>query len=227
MNRTKIEYLDFTWNPVVGCSGIGCAVREHCWARAMAKRQKHRCELCYTFEPHIHWERLDEPLSRKKPARIGVVFMGEFWDREVPEWVRSRIFMTIEKTLWHTFVILTKQPQNIDVEEPIPKNVWLGVSVNRRQDLWRIDTLRQVPATIRTASFEPLYECMGDIDLEGINWVIIGAQTRPRLQPDSYWVWSLRNEAQNHGIPIFMKNNLSPPWPKDQRIQEFPKSEVE
>ena len=81
MNKTSIEYLTHTWNPCVGCSGEGCAVRVNCWARAMAKRLKHRCFLCYTFSPHFHPERLEEPLHRKKSSRIGVALMGDLFDR--------------------------------------------------------------------------------------------------------------------------------------------------
>src|SRR3990170_1961058 len=87
MNRTKIEYLNFTWNPIAGCSGIGCAVRKECWARAQSKRRKWRCTLCYVFKPHLHKERLHEPLQRKKSSRIGVTFSGDFFDIGMhPNW---------------------------------------------------------------------------------------------------------------------------------------------
>lgn len=172
----------------------------------MVKRQK-ICALCYKFAPHIHYERFNQPLERKKPARIGVAFMGDFYDGE--------------KAHWHTFIIFTKQPQNVDPGEPLPKNVWIGVSVNRKKDLWRIDELRQVQTSLRIISAEPLYENLGRINLEDIGWLIVGAQTKPLKQPKQSWIWNLIFQAAAYKIPIFLKNNLGHANP----IQEFPSQE--
>jgi len=221
MNRTSIEYLTHTWNPTVGCNGVDCSVRKHCWAMAMAKRQR-RCVECYHFVPHLHKERLLQPLQRKKPARIGVSFMGDFYDTALSFEDRERVLWVISACPQHAFLILTKQPQNIPFDLKLPKNLWLGVSVNKKQDIWRIETLLQRCGNCKSfVSFEPLYEDMDDIDLRDLDWIIIGAQTRPELQPDPYWVWSLVTEAQNHNIPIFLKNNLDYGYV----LQEFPKGE--
>jgi len=219
MNRTKIEYLDLTWNPTAGCSGFGCAVGKNCWAYNIAKRNILKCELCRSFVPHVHFERFDEPLKRKKPARIGVSFMGEFFDTEISEWVRASIKMRMEEAYWHTFFVLTKQPQNIDLDEPLPRNLWLGVSVNRKEDLWRIEILKQTEAKVKAVSFEPLYEDLGKINLKNIDWVIIGAQTKPIFEPKEEWVQNLVFEATIQQIPIFLKNNLNHANP----IQHYPK----
>jgi len=101
LNRTRIEYLHYTWNPVVGCSGVGCIVRDVCWARRFARRRKNQCELCYKFEPHPHFERFDEPLKRKKPSRIGVCFSGEFYDRRAPEDIRMSLYTVMDRAKWH------------------------------------------------------------------------------------------------------------------------------
>ena len=219
MNRTKIEYLDLTWNPVAGCSGVGCAVRGKCWARAMAKRLGRYCEVCPSFVPHVHFERFDEPLQRKKPAIIGVAFMGEFYDKEIAENIRYSLYMRMEKAHWHTFFILTKQPQNIDLMEPIPPNVWIGVSVNRKDDLWRIDELRQTNALVKVVSFEPLYENV-PCNLENIDWIIIGAQTRPKLELKPEWIHELTALAWAYNIPVFHKDNLGLKFP----LREFPRA---
>lgn len=192
----------------MGCNGVGCGVRMKCWARMQAKRQKHRCSLCYSFQPHVHWERFDEPLHRKKPAFIGVCFMGDFYDPRISDRVRYSLLLRMREASWHSFLILTKQPQNIDFDEPFPKNVCIGVSVNRKQDLDRIDRLRETSARWKAVSFEPLYEDI-PVDLKGINWVIIGAQTRPVVQPEPEWVDNLMMEAKHHEIPVFLKNNLT------------------
>lgn len=223
MNRTKIEYLDLTWNPTAGCEGLGCAVRKKCWARAMAKRQKHRCELCYTFRPHVHFERFDQPFEVKKPSRIGVSFMGDFYDKGIAYNIRASLYMRMEKASWHTFLILTKQPQNIDLDEGFPRNVWLGVTVNSKEDLWRIDALRLIEAKTKFVSFEPLYGpiCPKKLNLERINWIIIGAQTRPELLPSPLWVNSLIEQAKERHIPIFVKNNIT--WSYwTEEMKQFP-----
>ncbi len=80
MNRTKIEYLDWTWNPIVDCNGVSCAVSGRCWAKGQAKRRKNDCVDCYAFKPHYHLERLKQPLAVKKPSRIGVCFMGDLFE---------------------------------------------------------------------------------------------------------------------------------------------------
>lgn len=214
MNRTKIEYLDYTLNVIVGCSGEGCAVRKECWAKGQSKRRKGKCEddRCYRFVPHDHPERLDEPFLVKKPRRIGLNFSGETFDKAFKD--RSYIWFGLcgmmRQAAWHTFVVLTKQPQNIPEDEnfPIPSNLWLGVSVNRVCDLWRIEELKKRKAALKFVSFEPLYEDLGPVDLFGINWVIIGAQKRPDLQPKFAWVESLVKEARRVGAKVFLKNNL-------------------
>ena len=222
MNRTKIEYLDYTWNPIVGCSGLGCAVRMKCWAARQAKRKKRECSACYSFVPHVHWERLEQPLAVKKPSRIGVCFMGEFYDQEIPENVRASIAMRMEKASQHTYVIFTKQPQNID--DWVPKNTWICVSVNRLSDVWRIRALiNNVPKdTIKGVSFEPLYEDLSGVNLKGIDWIVIGAQTRPTLFPKYDWVLGLMQKQ----IPVFLKNNLIPIMGTNNLCKKFPKEKL-
>jgi len=221
MNKTKIEYLDLTWNPLVGCEGFRCAVREVCWARAMAKRRKHECSECYRFIPHIHHERLDEPFKRKKPSRIGVAFMGDLFDSALTKADRLMVWNAIEKAYWHTYFILTKQPQNISDDVLFMRNVWLGVSVNRGEDLWRIRELQHKHCR-RFVSFEPLYEDLYNNEaftIQRMNWVIIGAQTRPTFQPLNSWVLKLTEQAHALNIPVFMKNNMNYLAP----VQEYPK----
>ena len=221
MNRTKIEYLDYTTNPIVGCSGKGCAVSKVCWACGQAKRAKHRCDLCYQFVPHVHFERFDDPLKVKKPSRIGYCFMGDFFDEEISESIRAELKLVMEKAPWHKFIVFTKQPQNIDLDERYPANMWIGVSVNRQKDDWRIDALRQVPVSVRIVSFEPLLEHI-DADLTNIQWVIIGAQRRPNIQPHYHWVADLVSYARIFRAFVFLKNNLYP-RPTPIHYQEYPK----
>jgi protein gp37 len=214
MNKTKIEYLDYTLNIIVGCSGIDCVVCPKCWARLQAKRRKGKCkdDRCYRFAPHDHPERLDEPLHVQKPSRIGLNFSGETFDKNLDnrELIWRGTCGMMRRTPWHTFIVLTKQPQNIPEDEnfPLPPNLWLGVTVNCKADLWRIDELRKTSATVKCVSFEPIYEDLGEVNLEGIDWIIIGAQTRPEVQPNPTWTARLFRQAHKNKIPFFIKNNI-------------------
>jgi len=182
----------------------------------MAKRLGRYCEICPSFKPHVHFDRFDEPAKVKKPARIGTSFMGDFYSEGIPAWVRASIYMRMEEAPWHTFIVLTKQPQNID--DYLPENLWVGVSVNRKEDLWRIDTLRYVDASVRAVSFEPLYEDLSHANLDGIGWVIIGSQTRPLVRPEGDWVHGLMEKAHSKNVAVFLKDNLGWNW----REQEYP-----
>ena len=220
----EIEYCDRPyWNPAPGCDSVGCAVKDVCWARLQAKRRKPQpdgrgCQLCYDFVPHLHPERLSQPLKRKRPARICTNFMGDIFSREE---ITGAIFSVIRNAARHTFICLTKQPQN-SFGFGIPHNVWMGVTVNRQEDVWRMDELKSSTAIMCWVSFEPL---MGPIeyDFKGIDWVVIGAQTRPDKQPEKAWVQGILDQADKYGIPVFMKNNLK--W-ENPRKEYPPKREL-
>jgi protein gp37 len=218
MNATKIEYLNFTWSPLVGCSGKDCAVFAKCWARYQAKRRKHKCLACYNFTPHSHLERLEQPLKVKSMKRIGLCFSADIFDKAFVGSLELELVRNmVEKAWWHWFINLTKQPQNIPPKFPFPENWVQGVSVCRKDDLWRIDALRETNALWKCISFEPLYEDLGWPDLSRIDWVIIGAQTHPLKEPKSKWVGNLYLEAHENNIPVFIKNNL-----KGWDVKEYP-----
>lgn len=226
MNRTKIEYLDYTWNPIVGCTGLKCAVRQHCWAMSQSKRRKHACIDCYIFKPHYHWERLRQPLKVKKSSRIGVGFEGDLFDSEFGIVANQQIFGIIEQAKQHTFVCLTKQSKNMLVFnqdwQVFPPNLWMGVTVNLEEDLCRIEDLKRTDAKIKFVSFEPLYEDLSDVNLEGIDWIIIGGQTRPKLLPSYPWVLGLIQKAKTHNLPVFIKNNLKEIMASWSPLREYP-----
>lgn len=216
MNKTLIEWTDFTWNIVVGCL-FGCT---YCYARRQAKRSKHRCERCYRFLPHFHAERLDAPSKVKEPSKIFVCSMGELFGKWVPRQWTEAVFQTVRKCPQHIFQFLTKSP--LGAKACIfPENAWLGVSIDTLNALGRLDVLRKVQAPVRFVSFEPLLGSMGNLDLSGINWVIVGAQTGPNaIQPDPAWVARIIEHCRQANIPVFLKNNLH--W--SETLQEWPSS---
>lgn len=235
MNPTKIEYLDYTWNPFVGCSGKTCAVAGACWARGQAKRQKpgedkngkvRGCRFCYEFKPHYHFERFHQPQVVKKPSRIGVGFMGDIFDSAFGICMLQQLFEIMELASWHTFLCLTKQSRNMLTFnrnwQRFPVNVWMGVSVNNVRDIERIRDLQQTDALVKFVSFEPLFADLKGVDLSGIDWIIVGAQKRPDVQPKRAWVLDLEKVARAAGAKIFRKNNLS----GFSRLQEIPEVKI-
>lgn len=166
MNPTNIEWTNIfgpnsglTWNPIVGCTE-GCP---YCYARRQAKRQKHNCELCYTFTPHLHSERLEQPIERKKPAGIFLGSMTDLWDPHVPQAWRDQVWDVVARCPQHVFWVLTKQPQNVsDTDNSAVfglENLWVGVSCDGSESAasrpWLLGDYT-VPVQSRFVSFEPL-----------------------------------------------------------------------
>jgi protein gp37 len=148
-----------------------------------------------------------------------VAFVGDLYDKDIFEGSRRTIYDAIGKAYWHRFLVLTKQPQNMDGDK-MPSNLALGVSVNQVGDLWRLDALRKVDADLLVASFEPLKQHLGKINLDGLGWIIVGAQTRPYRYPPIQAVWDLVSEAKEQHIPVFLKDTLK------IKVQEYPESWV-
>lgn len=209
-----IGWTDATWNPVSGCHH-GCT---YCYARSITRRFPGTYPS--GFEPTFHPKRMVGPRSRKKPTMIFTVDMGDLFGDWVPDrWIEA-VLSEVRACPQHTFQFLTKAPQNLARWNPWPENAWVGGTVDTRERLdHAIAALHQVDAPIRFLSFEPLLEDMGTPDLDGIQWVIMGALTGShRVQPGNAWVYSLFAAASKAWAPIFMKRNLG--WV--DRIQTFP-----
>jgi len=227
MNRTKIEWTDFTWNPITGCLN-NCS---YCYARKMYHR------FGRDFTPQFHPERLSEPFKAPSGSKIFVCSVAEpfgWWVKE--EWLLE-IMKVINKNLDINFLFLTKCPQNI--KKMFPKaywwirglpNVWLGVSVTSDSDLWRIEELDRIDVCGgKFVSFEPLLKpvYLDDATIWAFDWMIIGSQTQPLKLPERKWVDELVFNARLVGIPVFLKNNLRPIFSKDDDFpQEFPRQLV-
>ena len=216
MNRTKIEWTDYTHNPVVGCFN-NC---HYCYAKRQAKRHCHICERCGLFEPHLHPERLDHPCRVKRPSLIFVCSMGELFGPWVPqEWIDS-VMDVARRCQQHIFQFLTKCPARLQ-EVCFGENCWVGTSIDTSDNLWRKDLLMSAKAPVRFISFEPLLNDMSGADFSGVDWIIIGAQTGPQpIKPEPTWVQWLIDKAQRASIPVFVKDNVN--WP--ETVREWPRA---
>ena len=216
MNKTKIEWVrnsddsqGYTWNPCTGCSRR-CS---YCYAWKMAKRLRGRYGYPKDdpFTPTFHPDRLNEPKKVGIPSKIFVCSMGELYDPTFKRTVRKTVFEIIQSCPWHTFQVLTKCYRALNYPESYPPNVWLGISITNNDQIWGVKCLLETDAKIKFISFEPLQEEI-DVNLTGINWIIIGAQTQPLKLPDYMWVLGLFQEAKRRGAKVFLKNNLEKVW---------------
>jgi len=207
----KIEWTEQTWNPTAGCTKIssGC---KNCYAETMANRLQAMGVEGYEngFKFNTVPSRLNDPFKRKKPTVYFVNSMSDIFHEEMPLEYLDKIFNVITQTPHHTYQILTKRADRMYQylsQREIPKNIWLGVTVdNKRQGLPRIDKLRNLTATVLFLSVEPLLEDLGKMNLEKIDWVIVGGESGPKARPmDKEWVVNIKKQCEDLEIAFFFK----------------------
>lgn len=209
-SQSRIEWTQATWNPLTGCTKVspGC---KHCYAERLARRLKAMGSTKYTrgFHLTLHEDVLDLPLRWKRPRLIFVNSMSDLFHERVPlEFIR-RTFSVMEQASWHTFQVLTKRSarlRELDPELNWPPNVWMGVSVENERYEFRIDDLRQTRAAIKFLSLEPLLGPLPKLNLDGIDWVIVGGESGPGARPmEEAWVIDIRDQCLRAGVPFFFK----------------------
>lgn len=210
MLRTAIEWTESTWNPVTGCTKIsrGC---QHCYAERMALRLQAMGNPRYRsgFRTTLHPDQLDLPLRWRRPQMIFVNSMSDLFHRDVSAEFVARAFDVMAKASWHTFQILTKRAKRLASfapKLPWPPNVWMGVTIEAQEYAWRADCLREVPAAVRFLSLEPLLGPIAELDLSGVDWVILGGESGPRARAmKAEWARSVRDQCLSAGVPFFFK----------------------
>jgi protein gp37 len=219
---SAIEWTEATWNPVTGCSKVspGCA---HCYAETLSLRFR-RSSGPWTPQNaaenvRLHPERLDQPLRWRRPRLVFVNSMSDLFHELVPERFIAEVFLRMEQASQHSYQILTKRPERMrdvvnrlyeEYEElgPAPlANVWLGTSIEYARYAGRADAVRETPAAVRFISAEPLLGPLGEeLDLSGIDWVIVGGESGPHHRPmRSEWARELRDRCLAAHVPYFFK----------------------
>ena len=200
-----------TWNPVTGCTKVspGC---KYCYAETLATRLKVMGVSGYEngFTVSTLPDRLNQPRLRKKRTIWFVNSMSDLFHERVPFVFVEKVMETIVDTPQHIYQILTKRPKRMAkffTKRQIPENVWLGVTVeDRKYGIPRIEQLRQVDATVRFLSVEPLLEDVAELDLDGIHWVIVGGESGPRARPmKPEWAQRLRDQCLRDQVAFFFK----------------------
>ena len=210
MKTTKIEWTDKTWNPITGCTKLseGCA---HCYAEVMSRRLKAMGLEKYAngFQVTLHENCLDEPFAWRKPHTIFVCSMSDLFHKDVPIEFIDRVMDTIRQTPQHRYQILTKRADRMAEyfsTRLVPRNVWLGVTVECQATKTRIDCLQKLNASIKFLSCEPLIEDLGKMDLRGIDWIIVGGESGPKARPMLLeWVVNIKRQVEQHGAAFFFK----------------------
>lgn len=213
--NSPIEWTDATWNPVRGCTKIspGC---KHCYAETFAERFRGVKSHPYEqgFELRLVPEKLTEPFAWRSPKLVFVNSMSDLFQAGVPDDYVAAVAQVMVAAKWHTYQVLTKRSEKLRellsgrlrfaAEQ---ENIWWGVSVeDQKYGLPRVDDLRQAPAKIRFLSIEPLLEDLGEIDLSGISWVIVGGESGPGARPmRKEWVVSIREQCRTQRVPFFFK----------------------
>ena len=210
MAQSKIEWTDSTWNPITGCTKVSPGCR-HCYAETMARRLQAMGQANYVdgFEVWLHEHMLDRPLSWKNPQTIFVNSMSDLFHEQVPVAFIKRVFAVMQQAHWHQFQVLTKRAERLAEVAPRldwPDNIWMGVSVESAAYTPRIDHLRCTDAAVKFLSLEPLLESVPNLNLTGIDWVIVGGESGHRARPmDQDWVVDIRDQCQAAVVPFFFK----------------------
>jgi protein gp37 len=207
---SSIEWTDATWNPVTGCTKVsqGC---KHCYAARFAERWRGIPGHPYEdgFDLKLRPERLLMPLDWKEPKRIFVNSMSDLYHPDVPDAYIRNVFATMVRARWHTFQVLTKRAERLaKIGRSLPwrPNIWQGVSIESMDVAQRADDLRKVPCDVRFLSLEPLLGPLDDLDISGIQWVIVGGESGPHARPmKKEWVVALRDRCRREGVPFFFK----------------------
>ncbi|SMH35683.1 DUF5131 family protein [Maritimibacter sp. HL-12] len=212
--NSTIEWTDATWNPVTGCTKIGPGC-DNCYAERFAERWRGVPGHPYEqgFDLTLWPNRLAQPAQWKKPRMIFVNSMSDLFHKEIDRSYIDRVFAVMESADWHVYQVLTKRSSlMLDYVEKryagggVPDHIWLGVSVEDRAHRSRIEHLRRINSRARFISFEPLLGPIGDVDLAGVAWAIVGGESGPRARPmHPSWATEIRDICQRDDVAFFFK----------------------
>jgi len=221
VSKSSIEWTEATWNPVAGCTVIspGCT---NCYAMRMAARLSAMGQPKYegltrqsgsrpkwNGRINLDSKSLDAPRHWKTGRMIFVNSMSDLFHESVPLEFIQRTFQVMRETPQHTYQILTKRADRLRAicdQLCWPDNVWMGVSVENKDYLWRIDDLRSVPAFVRFLSLEPLLGPLSKLNLHGIDWAIVGGESGPGARPMQVdWVREIRDSCSEQGVAFHFK----------------------
>jgi len=195
---------------MTGCTkvSLGC---KNCYAERLAKRLQAMGQPNYRngfkLTPHPHM--LELPLQWKKPQMIFVNSMSDIFHEDASEDFIKKIFNVMAKAHWHIFQVLTKRSDRLlEFADDLKweSNIWMGVTVESEENSDRIDHLKKSPAKVKFLSLEPLLGPLSELNLDGMNWVIVGGESGPKARIMSQeWVINIKDQCERANIPFFFK----------------------
>ncbi|MCO6048411.1 phage Gp37/Gp68 family protein [Mesorhizobium sp. RP14(2022)] len=219
--NSGIEWTEATWNPVAGCTIIspGCT---NCYAMRMAGRLEAMGQPKYTGTTRISggrpkwngrinldYKALRAPHQWRKGRHIFVNSMSDLFHEDVPLDFIREVFAVMGETPRHTYQVLTKRADRLrEISSSLiwHQNIWMGVSVENSDYLFRVDDLRVSGAKIKFLSLEPLLGPLDDLQLHGIDWVIAGGESGPGARPmDAEWVRTIRDLCEISNVAFHFK----------------------
>lgn len=221
MAQSNIEWTELTWNPVTGCTKIspGC---KHCYAEVMSKRLKAMGTEKYKdgFKIRIHSDALSVPYSWNKPKVVFVNSMSDLFHPDVPFEFISAVFAVMNNTPKHTYQVLTKRSERLrEVAHLLnwTPNIWMGVSVENDSYAYRVVDLSETPAKTKFISVEPLIGPVKNLNLDHIDWVIVGGESGHKARPvKKIWIDFIKMQCEEKRIPFFFKQWGKPKFNIDQ-----------
>ncbi len=210
MAQSSIEWTEMTWNPTTGCTKIsqGC---KHCYAEIMSRRLKAMGVEKYknNFQLTLHPETLVVPYSWKKPKIVFVNSMSDLFHEKVPLNYVKKVFKVMNENPQHIFQILTKRGHILNEFHKALEwtdNIWMGVSIENEKVLERVQFLRNTNAKIKFLSCEPLLAPLPNLDLSGIDWVIVGGESGRKPRPmEKEWVIEIKEKCERNSVAFFFK----------------------
>lgn len=211
MAQSRIEWTEMTWNPTTGCTKVsqGC---KFCYAEVLTRRLKAMGLEKYKDGFKIvrtHPEELLRPYEWKSPKFVFVNSMSDLLHEDIPLEYIKMVFGVMNDCRQHQFQVLTKRAERlaeVSAELSWTENIWMGVSVENQKVENRIQYLKKVPAQIRFLSLEPLIGPLTDLDLKGIDWVIVGGESGRRPRPmKASWVMDIKRQCESAGVSFFFK----------------------
>ena len=210
MAHSSIEWTEMTWNPTTGCNKVSAGCK-HCYAEIMARRLQAMGVEKYKdgFELRIHPEALRIPYSWKSSKVVFVNSMSDLFHKEVPFSFVQQVFDVMNDNPQHIFQVLTKRSDLLlkyDNQLQWGHNIWMGVSVENAKVMNRIEDLRRTGARVKFLSCEPLIGPLPNLNLNGIDWAIIGGESgrKPREMKED-WVLDILDQCKAVGVKFFFK----------------------
>ena len=208
--KSKIDWTESSWNPITGCTKVspGCM---NCYAEKLAIRLKAMGQRNYRngFKLTLQEHMLDIPLKTKKPTTFFVNSMSDLFHKDIPVEFVKKVFDVMNRASWHEFQILTKREDVLAERMNLfewTDNIWMGVTIEHNDYAHRADVLRICDAAIKFLSLEPLLSPLPDLNINGLDWIVVGGESGPGARPmNADWVRPIRNLCIEKNTPFFFK----------------------